>query len=216
MEKQELSELSLPLWDKLRRAVREGDTAKVLALIDEAQESFKRNRGNAGRFVNLALSVLARKAGEDAVEEVVRTWVHETVWPIFGKDTADMSAEDKVRRRAKVCTSLHGVGVDIEEDAEKFTLRFNCSSGGVAVKDESGRFKEAHAWACGEQGVSYYCAHCLLAFEVMAIERVGHPWWIVLPPKEFGEPCVQYIYKDTAKIPKAHPTRAASNKPAET
>lgn len=215
MEKQELTELSLPLWDRLRRAVREGDTVKVLALIDETQESFKRNRANAGKFVNLALSVLAQRAGEDAIEEVVRTWARETVWPIFGKDTADMSAEEKVRRRAKVCTTLHGVEVNIEEDAEKFTLRFNCSSGGVAVKEESRRLKQAHAWACGEQGISFYCTHCLLAFEVMAMERVGHPWWIVSPPKEFGEQCVQYIYKDTAKIPKTNHRRAARNRPPE-
>ena len=83
MQEQELNELSIPIWDKLRRAVEEGDKAQAKALIDEIQANVSKSRSDAASFVNMALAALAERSGEDAVKDVAGRWAHDTVWNIF-------------------------------------------------------------------------------------------------------------------------------------
>ena len=198
----QLSELSASAWDQLRKAVREGDTEQTLALIDELQDTGVKSRASLSGFVNIALTVLAEKVGEDAVLEATKKFVTEYVWDFFGKEFQSLSPEGRLRRRARVCTAAHGVDISVEEDEQKYVLTFLCSTGGVIAKNNaSGRIKGRHHWPSRHQGIPYFCMHCLAAFELMPTEINGHPWWIAFPPKKAGDVCTIHLYKDIKNAP---------------
>jgi len=214
MEKKEMEEISISIWDRLGTAIQEGDKSKSTALFKEMREEFEKFRGFYLDFPNFALTALAEKCGEEAVYDVLRKIAEHTIWTHFGQEFPRLSAEDRIRRRAYIWTLSHGVGIDIEEDEEKFIIKIACDTGGVIVgKKECGRVKEPHPWSCGEPDIAFYCTHCLIAFEVMAIERHGYPWWVTFPPKKAGERCVQYHYKDITKTPDVYYQRAGKSKP---
>jgi hypothetical protein len=214
MEKKEKKEISISIWDRLGAAIQEGDKSKAIALFKETKEEFDKFRASYLDFPNFTLTALAEKCGEEAVHEVLRKIAEETIWVHFGKEFPRWSAEERIRRRAWAWTRSHGVGIDIEEDDEKFIVRIPCDTGGVILgKKECGRVKEPHPWSAGERDIGYYCTHCLIAFEEMAIERYGHPWWITFPPKKAGERCVQYHYKDITQTPEKYYQRTGKSKP---
>ena len=213
MKKQELKEISTSIWDKLRRAIQEGDRSKATALVDKMQEESIQFRGFFMDFPNFTLTALSERCGEEAVHEVLRKIADHTIWAHIGPEFPRMNAEDRIRRRADVFTSTRGLNLDIQEDEEKFIIRIPCDTGGALLaKKECGKIKEAHSWSCGERDIPLYCTHCLIAFEVMAIERYGHPWWITFPPKKAGEHCIQYHYKDITKTPEQYYQRAGKKK----
>lgn len=115
--------------------------------------------------------------------------------------------------------------IEVTEEEQRFKLTLNpCSSGGVArQRVESGQEKnpqlygfsqEAHPWTWGREGVCYYCAHCAMVNEVMAIENYGHPMRITEYPKKAEDPCVWYIYKDPKDIPAEYYERVGKEAPA--
>ena len=88
----------------------------------------------------------------------------------------------------------------IEEDDEKFTFTLKCDTGGsINLWPRHGRTKKAHPWSWGQKGVSYYCAHCPIVWEIMCIEKGGRPVWQCNPQPD-GR-CIQYLYKEWEKIP---------------
>jgi hypothetical protein len=74
-------------------------------------------------------------------------------------------------------------------------------SGNEANPQFFGFSKEAHSWTWGKEKVCYYCAHCTMVNEVLAIENYGHPMRITEYPEKAEDACTWYIYKDPAKIP---------------
>lgn len=216
MEKQELKRLSISIWDQLHRAVQAGDKSKATELIEEIQENVKKIKGVMTDCIDLALTSLAEQCGEEVVSDVMEKFSGNSIWPVFGEDFARLSGDERLRRRAYGWTALHGVNITIGEDEEKFILKIPCSTGGLLVaKKERGKVKETHPRFCGERDISLYCTHCLVAFEVMALNRQGHPWWINFPPKRAGELCVQYHYKDITKTPEIYYRRAGKDKPID-
>lgn len=120
----------------------------------------------------------------------------------------------------------HQGEVEVTEEQERFKLTLNpCSSGGVArQRVESGNeanpqlfgfTKEAHPWTWGKERVCYYCTHCAMVNEVMAIENYGHPMRITEYPKKAEDPCVWYIYKDPKDIPAEYYERVGKAAPTD-
>jgi len=114
--------------------------------------------------------------------------------------------------------------IEVTEEPERYKLTLApCGSGGVArQRVESGNeprpelfgfSKGPHSWTWGKEKVCYYCAHCSMVNEIMAIESYGHPMRVTDYPKHAGDPCVWYIYKDPAKIPAQYYERVGKAAP---
>ncbi len=216
MDKKELKEISISIWEKVRGAIERGDKEEAKALLEEGVKNVYQLRGILMNFIDAFQTALAEKTGEEAVHQTMRNICNENMMPLFGQKFPRLTTEERIRDRAYAWAVRHGVSIDIEEDDEKFIFKLPCDTGGVlAAKPESGRTKQAYPWSSGEKDVGYYCAHCALAAEVMAIEQVGYPFWINFPPKKAGELCIQYHYKDTGKVPEKYYRRAGKTKPAK-
>lgn len=115
------------------------------------------------------------------------------------------------------------IAIEETKDFYKLTLE-PCGSGGVArQRVESGNepqpqhfgySQEAHPWTWGKKNVCYYCSHCTMVNEVMAIEHYGHPMRITEYPEDPNSPCVWKIYKDPKNIPAEYYERVGKTAPA--
>jgi hypothetical protein len=115
--------------------------------------------------------------------------------------------------------------IEVTEEPDRFVLKLApCGSGGVArERVESGKeprpdlfgfSKTAHSWTWGKERVCYYCAHCTMVNEIMAIENYGHPMRVTEYPDKADSPCLWYIYKDPKKIPAEYYERVGKTAPS--
>ena len=212
MEKQELEELKVSIYEKLRQAIIGGNKEKALALLEESNRNRSALLDVNLTWADLLLTYIADKLGEDAVNETMRIFDQRAVRPFLKNTIGSKNAEDKLRKRTYVMTSFYGINFDaIQEDDEKFILKFKCPSGGVVrTKEQFGKTREAHPWSWGEKGMAYYCTHCANSFEIMTIEQLGYPAWVVTP--EPGGRCTQHIYKDPESVPEGYYKRVGMEK----
>jgi hypothetical protein len=213
VKKQELDGLKVSIYKKLRRAIKSGENKKALEILDEIDSNREKYREVFLTWIDILLTYGADKLGEKMVYETDRLFGERVVFPtLFAGALGDVSADDKLRKRAYVWTSVHGIDIDeIKEDEEKFILNFKCPTGGsVSTKKDSGKTREAHAWSYGQKGLSYYCTHCPVAIEMMPVEKFGSPAWVCLPQSE-GR-CLQYIYKDPKNVPEKYYKRIGMKK----
>lgn len=219
MEKRELDEMRVSIYEKLRRAIREGDKEKALGLLGEIDRNRENYRDMYLTWVDLLLTYIADNLGEEAVFKTMRVLYQQVGRPrviaaVGEPALGPTSAEDRVRRRAYLWTSAHGSDIDeIQEDREKFTIKLKCPTGGaIRTREQFGKTKEAHPWSYGQKGFSYYCAHCPSSFEIMSIEQFGYPVWVTLPQP--GGRCSQYLYKDPESVPEEYYRRVGMEKKA--
>lgn len=206
MRRKELEELKVSIYEKIRRAIKGREDEKALRLLDELERNRRAYLAVFLTWIDILLTHIGNKLGEDRVYEVNRIFGERFVLPTFHKGTigADICAEDRLRRRAYTWTSVHGINIDeIEEDEEKFTLKLKCPTGGIVrTMEQFGRTKEAHPWSHGKRGFPYYCSHCTTILEIMAIKEFGYPAWISIPQPE-GR-CIQYLYKNPDSVPEKY------------
>lgn len=215
MEKKELKELTVSVFERLRQAIKEGDKAKAVAMIKDIDKN-KHDFDESYRiWIDLMLTYIADRLGEDALYEVHRMNGELALWPRLGWILdPEISPEEKIKRRAYTWTHWHGTTIDsIEEDEEKFTINVKCDSGGsMRMWPEYGKTRKAYPWSWGQKGLCYYCAHCPVVLEIMAIEKAGFPAWLCNPQPE-GR-CIQYLYKDPARVPEKYYKRVGMKKNA--
>jgi hypothetical protein len=202
MDKQELKDLTVSVYERLKKVIEAGDKEKAVAMVKEMEKNKRDFDDSYREWIDLMLTYIADKLGEEAVYEIHRLNGERALWPRMGWIYGPMSIEDKVRRRAYTWTDWHMDNItEIVEDDEKFAFKMKvCLSGGrIRNWPVHGVTKKAHDWCWGQKGVSYYCAHCATVLELMGIEREGYPAWIAEMQPDGG--CIQYIYKDPSKIP---------------
>jgi len=213
MEKQELEELKISIYEKLRRAIKEGDKERALGLLDEIDQNRHKYRDIFLTWLDILFTLGADKLGEELVYQANRLLAERAIWPAFeGTLGPGASAEDRLRQRAYVWTSLHGANLEeIQEDEERFIIKLKCPTGGsIRSKEQFGKTKEAHPWSYGQEGVCYYCTHCTITLEMMVIEKFGYPAWVCLPQPE-GR-CIQYLYKSLESVPEEYYKRVGMEK----
>lgn len=133
--------------------------------------------------------------------------------------------------RSHLCGETRQGDVELEEDDEKFVLRFDpCGSGGRTVRGEPqegtgsrheapyhyGYTTESHDWAWNKKGVCFYCAHCCMVLEKFPMETWGAPVRVVEPPTwpdRKDVKCSWTIYKELDNVPAAAYERLGHNKP---
>ncbi|HJX13112.1 MAG TPA: hypothetical protein VJ377_06235 [Dehalococcoidales bacterium] len=212
MDKQELKRLTVSVFEKLRENIKNGDKEKALELVDEIDRTKHDFDESYRQWLDLMLTYIADNLGEEALYEIHRENGERALWPRLGWIFDPISIEEKVRKRAATWTHFHMTNLDaIEEDDEKFTFRIQCDSGGsIRMWPKYGKTREAHPWSHGEEGFSYYCAHCPIVLEMMAIDKKGYPAWVSEPQP--GGKCIQYLYKDPRKVPDKYYKRLGKEK----
>ena len=114
--------------------------------------------------------------------------------------------------------------IEVTEEADRYVLKLDpCGSGGVArQRVESGNeknpelfgfSKKAHSWTWGKDKVCYYCGHCTMVNEILAVENYGHPMRVTEYPEKAEDPCIWYIYKDPKRIPAEYYERLGKKAP---
>lgn len=216
MDKKEMDALKVSIYDLLINAIKAGDKEKALVMVDDLEHSKRDFDDSYRQWIDMMMTYIADNLGEEALYEIHRLNGERSLWPrmgwIFDPKT---TIEDKVRRRAYTWTNWHMANIDeIVEDDEKFAFKLKtCHSGGRIRKwPEHGKTKEAHNWSWGQKGLCYYCAHCATVLELMGIEKTGYPAWIAVQQPDGG--CIQYIYKDPAKVPEKYYERLGLKKDA--
>jgi len=214
MRKEQLQQLSISTWGKIRRAIQDGNKESALDLVEIAKDNEKKMRSILMRFIDFSLTRLAETTSEDSVYQVMKDYCIECAWPLFGEEFPELNHKEKLKRRVEPWTILHNVeNFEIKEDDEKYIIEFPCDTGGVLAGIGKGKTKKAYPWSSGEKDVGYYCTHCHTAYEMMAIDQCGHPWWITFPPKKQGDNCVQYVYKNIENTPEIYYVRSGGKKP---
>lgn len=99
--------------------------------------------------------------------------------------------------------------VHIEEDEEKFTITLDpCGSCGRIYRegfyDDSPGHRlvhEPHPMTYGRSDFPVYNTHSAVFHGIAAYRRLGYPHWVTDCPRNPADACIQYVYKDRAKVP---------------
>jgi len=208
MDKEELRNLGLSKWDKLKDAIKKGDGEEALSLVDVLQDGVVK-LGNANiDWIDMLLTVLAEQEGEEAVYQMVKAHdarFRRRLWRGVSVDAFNAEAEQRLETLCDILTVAHGLEVNVSEDEEKFVLSFPCDTGArLIARGDCGKTERGHPWSHGEEGFCYYCSHCVVSWEMAMIDAHGYPAWIPLPPKQPGEYCTILMYKDPEAIPEKY------------
>lgn len=209
MKKEELQKLGMSIYGRIKQAIERGEKDKALELTEEAFRAKMDSENSMVRWIDLLMTIVADKLGEEAIFKAHKKLDDLAVRRNFASQNE--APEVRVRKRAYVWNSIHGIDVNIEEDEEKFIFRFACSSGGsLRASGQCGKTRQAHPWSYDQTGLAYYCTHCPTIFEVKRIEEFGYPDWVTFP-QEGGE-CVQVLYKDPRNTPAEYYKRVGKEK----
>ncbi|MDO8568184.1 MAG: hypothetical protein Q7R57_05650 [Dehalococcoidales bacterium] len=90
----------------------------------------------------------------------------------------------------------------ITEEADRYVITQSCGTGGrLRQAKKVAVTAKAHPWSWGRSGVSLYCTHCCIMWEILPIELRGYPVKLCLYRDNPEEPCVQLVYKRPELIP---------------
>jgi hypothetical protein len=205
MNQRKWQELEVSTATKLRRAIEKKDYAEALGRFEELREGEKKLRNALVDWIDTLLIYISEQMGEEGVNQALRAVFDRTLKPFIGREFGQISPEDRMKNRAYIWTRLHNVDITIEEDEEKFVIKWPCDTGGrVATKDSFGKTSRPYPWSNSETGMAYYCTHCTIAYEVRFVEELGYHNFIVIPPLKADEQCTQIIYKDKEKVPEQY------------
>ena len=221
--KDEIAELEKRTLDRLLEAIDSGDSQNAKKIAQRMYNEFLSMHDLYRNWATGTLSFVARRFGDQVLEEVMTEGVK--AWWLPNLDKFPQGPE-ALRARVKMFISgLHGhlQPMHIEEDDEKVVMQMKpCGSGGRLVLE--GKYEGPDAFytvkkpqprlTYGRSNFPVYCAH-EPPMELVDIEKNGHPTVVVEPAHEIGkEVCSFMIYKDPAKIPAKYYERLGLKKPA--
>lgn len=199
IRREDIDTLSDSTWDAVRTAVREGRVEEAIAGIEYGCAEAKMMHDSMCSLADDALTHLAEVAGEEEVFKVLK----KRYGPVMDKWLATTHSLKETIERCTEFQRGHFGKTSIREEAERFVVTCDpCGSGGQLRRTKQvGKSKEAHDWTWGKKDVPYYCTHCSVMWEILPLEKQGHPIRINLPPEKDSDPCVHLFYKNPADIP---------------
>ncbi len=226
----DVNELGENTLDKLKKAIEAGDKELALKLADYQFLESKGVHDAMLDWVYVNLDWIGRNYGEEEVAKAVRYMneVHGSKHP----GASGLSALALVQFSAEFCRG-HGSGPEEKgdfkawEEKDRWVMSFDpCGSGGRLARGPKdgtgsrtkppfnlGKTTKPYPWAWNKVGVPYYCTHCCIWSEIMAIERNGYPTRVTeFPADDPSKPCVWYMYKDPNLIPEKYFTRVGFKK----
>jgi hypothetical protein len=102
----------------------------------------------------------------------------------------------------------------VVEEPDRYVITMDpCGSGGRLRRTKDvGVTKKAHPWTWSKSGVPYYCVHCCIMWEILAIELQGYPIKIHIPSDRSEGPCLRLICKRPELTPEEYFTRVGKTK----
>jgi len=218
-------------FTKLKALIKEGKTDEALELVDYLQIEGKGLHDLYCDWTYADLDYVARTYGEDEVRNLLsnaRTVLNKVFYGRIPRMTVRETVEffAEAMRAHRTGPGERGDFV-IREEEDRYVMEFDpCGSGGrmrrVGEVDGTpprtgpplnlGKTQQAHDWTWGRANVPYYCVHCSLWHEVMAIEAIGYPVKITEYSDDPNAPCVWLFYKSPDLIPERYFTRVGMKK----
>ncbi len=228
----ELAELGENTLGKVREAILSGNRQLALDLVDYLYWEDKGLHDTYTDWTFADLTWIARNYGEEEIPKALR-FVRETLGrsPYLTK-RAKATTMEKVILHCEGMRAHHGGPKEagdlrVWEEADRFVLEFDpCGSGGRMARGplnqtgsrveppyNLGRTSKPYPWSWGKANVPYYCIHCCLWMEIMAIENMGYQMHVTdCPVEDFQKPCHWYFYKSPDLIPEQYFERVGFKK----
>ena len=202
-------ELAIPNFELVSAAIKAGKADEALEFLEYTRVE---SQANNDSFVSFAEMGLTHIASLD--EEEVFKLLRQRYYP---RMTEFLSVTHGVEEILQSCTSgqrRHHASFTITEEPDRYVGRYDpCGSGGRLRRTrEVGTTKKAYPWSFGKAGVPYYCCHCCISWEIIAIELCGYPARITLIGDKPEDPCVHLFYKKPELIPEEYFTRVGMKK----
>lgn len=200
----DVQELARPTWQVIREAIQEGKTDEALDILDYAFIETKALHDSFCAWIDGLFTYLAGFGEEEVYkflrnryEPKVRRWLSET--PGL-KESMERGLEFQ---------RAHGGHCTIREESSRYVVTCDpCGSGGQLRKGkEIGIAQKAYPWTWSKKGVSYYCSHCCVFWEIIPMEVRGYPLRLSLIGDRPEDPCVHLYYKKPELIPEEYFTR---------
>jgi hypothetical protein len=199
--------LTTPTRQLVADAIDAGDAATAKKLVHQMEHDWLRNKEYSINWIASLLSFIGERFGEPMVEQALRDF-GERFLRQRRAGVDQVPARKVAEAVARAMKANGGTVTRFAEDDEKFTLEFDCGSGGMLIS--SGAYAdERHYLTLKEPGpmradldeMPVYCAHCPMHNEIQPIEWTGHPTTVQFPGTVPGERCVHHVYKDVGSIP---------------
>jgi hypothetical protein len=231
----------------LANRIRGGETSgnDAIAEFDQLREEWRQLHDRWVDFYGGVLTFVASAFGEARLEDAFRGMIQEFIQERYMPfDLRERDYKDTLFRnlyitfegmRAHLSGAARRGDLELEEHDDRWEIRFDpCGSGGRFLRGDTvegtgprpeppysfGVTQEEHDWAWNKKGVCYYCAHCCFTFEVLPLERWGHPLKVVDPPtypdgvtRQPQQKCQWTIYKSLDAIPHEAYERHGYKKP---
>jgi hypothetical protein len=201
IRRDDAEDLAKPTWQLVREAIQAGKTKEALAFLDYAFIETKTVHDSFCTWIE-GLSTYVANFREEEIhkflriryEPRVRHWLSQTPGV---KESLERGIE---YQRA------HGGHCTIKEESTRYVVTCDpCGSGGQLRRGKDvGIAKKAYPWTWNKNGVSYYCSHCCVFWEIIPIEARGYPIRITLIGKKPEDPCVHLYYKKPELIPEKY------------
>ncbi|MEX2480265.1 MAG: hypothetical protein WD928_05325 [Gammaproteobacteria bacterium] len=217
----ELRDMERRTVDRLTDAIDAGDAEKAKKIAKRMYNEFLSMHDLYRNWITATLSEVARRYGDEALDDVMVEGVRAWWKPIVKSLPTD--PESLPARIKMFASGLHGhlQPLEITEDDDKVEIRMcPCGSGGRLIqegkyegKDAFHTIKEGQPLTYGRPDYPVYCAH-EYAMERVDIEENGKPFVVVEPAARLGRDyCSLVIYKDPDKIPDKYYERIGMKKP---
>ena len=226
-----IEELGISSYDRLRDLVKAGKTEEALQLIDYIQHEFKMLHDLYTDWTYADLTYVAETYGEEEIPKLFR-YVKSKLDLVAYKGYGKVSQLELIQyfaeaMRAHRCGPGETGSFKVWEEKDRYVMEFNpCGSGGRMRRTgeldgipprtgepfNQGVTKKCYPWSWGKKGVPYYCAHCAIWHEIMAIEKAGVPIKVTDYQDDPNAPCRWYFYKSKEVIPEEFYTRTGMKK----
>src|SRR3972149_10933273 len=98
MDKEQLQALTVSVIEKLKQNIREGNQEEALKLVDEIDRVKHDFDESYRQWIDLMLTYIADKLGEEALYEIHRENGERALWPRFDWLFQDLPPDEKVRK----------------------------------------------------------------------------------------------------------------------
>lgn len=196
-------------WFLVRQAIEAGRTEEALDLLELCHAESKRCNNSLALMCDASVNLVA----STSEEEIEKYW-RQTFSPM-AKDWIDSTPgiEETLWRAAEHQRTLFG-NITVTEDPDRYVMKLDpCGSGGRLMRTRTYQMtKKAYPWSWSKSGISYFCTHCAILWQIIPIELRGYPIKIVLPPEKPEDPCFHLFYKKPESIPEEYFTMVGKTK----
>jgi hypothetical protein len=227
-----IEELGRSSYDVLRDMIRGGKTDEALKLLDYVQHEFKWLHDIYTDWTYADLDYIAKTYGEEELPKFLRyakSKLDLVAYKGYGKITQlDLIRYFAEGMRAHRCGPGETGSFVLREEKDRYVMEFDpCGSGGRMRRTGElddlpprtgepfhyGVTSKPYAWSWNKKGVPYYCLHCCVWHEQMAIEKSGAPIKITDYQDDPEAPCRWLFYKPPEDIPEEYYVRIGMKKP---